>query len=195
VRVIGLCALAAETKRLLTNIGIPADVRTEIAGAAHADRMRRASRILDEDGRAVRGVEPRKGCWLLRHPRWNSRRLTHQFPRCARADWPCSAGVPIGKANSESVIGAPEHLAFMDASVKSGAQHKFAGEGVRSYPGNFCTTVGEIAHDAWTHPFAVKDPCGCIQFNTEVLSPLASHRVVPLLDRADTLRRELPTGG
>jgi hypothetical protein len=107
--------------------------------------MRRASRMLDEDGRAGPGVEPRRGGWLLRRPRWNSRRQTRWFLHCARRDRRCCAGVPIGESNSESVIGAPKHVAFANASMTSNAQHEFPGECVRSHPGNSCTTAGRAA--------------------------------------------------
>jgi hypothetical protein len=44
-------------------------VRTEIGSAAHADWTQSGSRMLDEDGRAGRGVGLRIGGWLQGEPR------------------------------------------------------------------------------------------------------------------------------
>jgi hypothetical protein len=43
--------------------------------------------------------------------------LTRWSPHGACFDWRGDADVPLDKANSESVVGAPEQLVFVNASV------------------------------------------------------------------------------
>jgi hypothetical protein len=116
------------------------------------DWMRGASRILDEDGRTGRGVEPWDGLWLAEVS------VNLWFPALCSLRSGSLRRCPIRQSEHRERHRCARAPGI--SSVRSGAQHEFAGEGVRSHPGNSCTAIGEIAHDARTHPFAVKDPCG-----------------------------------
>jgi hypothetical protein len=77
-----------------------------------------------------------------------------------RFDWRGDADVPLDEANSESVVVAPEQLAFVNASVRCNAQHEFDRESVCSHAGNSGAPIGQAAQDARMHRRAVKDRCG-----------------------------------
>jgi hypothetical protein len=107
--------------------------------------------------------------------------LLHPVPEIRRV---CACHA-VCEFDSDRVISPPEHAAFAGATfIASNLQHEFIRDGTSPHARNLRAAVRKVAQNARTDQmaFQVMDCCWRVPFNPKVLSALASHSRIPIVE-------------